>query len=69
MDISKYNLKKIVREKDAIYIDKKNNEIYFLLLDVMPKKANEIIKSRIKSFSIRVSEISHKSVFDIVFGE
>jgi hypothetical protein len=68
MDISKYNLKKIVREKDTIYIDKKNSEIYFLLLDIMPKKANDIIKSRIKNFSIRVSEISHKSVFDIVFG-
>jgi hypothetical protein len=68
MDISKYNLKKILREKDGIYIDKKRNEIYFLLLDVMPQKANSIIKSRIKNFSIRLSEISHKSVFDIVFG-
>jgi len=38
-------------------------------LDVMPKVANNIIKSRIKNFSIRLSEISHKSVFDIVFGD
>jgi len=69
MDIKKYNLKKIIREKDTIYIDQQRNEIYFLLLDVMPKVANNIIKSRIKNFSIRLSEISHKSVFDIVFGD
>jgi len=68
MDISKYNLKKIVREKDAIYVDRAKNEIYFLLIDVMPSTANEIVKSRIKNFSIRLSEISHKSVFDMVFG-
>ena len=68
MDISKYNLKKIVREKDSIFIDREKSELHFLLLDVMPKKANDIIKSRIKNFNIRISEISYKSVFDIVFG-
>jgi len=68
MDISKYNLKKIVREKDVIYVDKQRSEIFFLLIDVMPTTANNIIKSRIKNFSIRLSEVSNKSVFDIVFG-
>jgi len=69
MDITKYNLKKIIRDKDTIYIDKQKSEIYFLLIDVLPKTANNIIKSRIKNFSIRLSEVSHESVFDIVFGE
>ncbi len=68
MDIKKYNLKKILRNKDTIYIDIQKSEIFFLLIDVLPNKASEIIKSRIKNFSIRLSEISHKSVFDIVFS-
>ena len=68
LDIAKYNLRKILRDKDTIYIDRQKSEIYFLLLDVMPSKADSIIKSRVKNFSIRLSEISHESVFDIVFS-
>ena len=68
MDIFSYNLKKIIRKRDTIYIDKDSHEIYFLLLDVMPEKASQIIRQRIGSFSIRVHEISQKNVFDLIFG-
>lgn len=67
LDIFKYNIRKIVRKKDTIYIDKDKNEIFFLLLNIMPKKASQIIRDRIKNFSIRISEISQKSVFDLIF--
>ena len=67
MDIYNYNIQKIIRKRDTIYIDKDSSELYFLLLDVMPKKASEIIKDRIKNFSIRVNEVSQKNVFDLIF--
>ncbi len=67
MDIYNYNIQKIIRKRDTIYVDKDSNEIYFLLLDVMPKKASKIVKNRIKNFSIRVNEVSQKDVFDLIF--
>ena len=69
MDIESYDLNSIVRDKDTVYVDKENSEIYFLLIDVMPDSASRLIRDRIKNFSIRVSEVSSNSVFDIVFGD
>jgi len=68
LDIFEYNLKKVIRQRDTIYIDKDSHEIYFLMLDIMPKKASSIIRERITNFSIRVDEISQKNVFDLIFG-
>lgn len=67
INIKEYNLKKVVRELDSIYIDENSKEIIFILLDVMPKKADFIIKKRMKNFSIYLHDISQKSVFDLLF--
>jgi len=67
IDIKEYNLKKVVRELDSIYIDEKSKEITFILLDVMPKKADYIIKKRMKNFSIYLHNVRQKSVFDLLF--
>ena len=69
MDILEYNIKKTIRKRDTIYVDKNLHELYFVLLDVMPKKAGDIVKERIKNFSIRVNEVSHKNVFDLIFDK
>jgi len=67
INIKEYNLKKVVRELDSIYIDEKSKEISFILLDIMPKKANYIIKKRMKNFSIYLDDKAEKSVFDLLF--
>ncbi len=69
IDIFKYNLNKIIRKKDTIYIDKNRQEIYFLLLNILPTKAHNIISKRIKNFSIRLSQISQKDVFDLIYTD
>ena len=67
IDINEYNLKKIVREKDSIYIDVESTSITFILLDIMPDKADEILKRRVEKFSIYLNLKVKKSVFDLVF--
>lgn len=67
IDIDDYNIKKIVRDHDNILIDRENREIYFLLLNVVPEFGTQIIKKRIKNFSITLSLIEARSAFDLVF--
>jgi hypothetical protein len=69
IDIEEYNLKKIVREHDTIYIDKESGEIYFLLLNVIPEFGEQIIKKRINNFSITLTPEASCNVFDIVFED
>ena len=69
IDIDDYNIKKIVREHDTIYIDKENQKIVFLLMNVIPEFGAEIIKKRINNFSIRLHPESACNVFDIVFED
>ncbi|GEM_PF-6235812 len=67
IDIDDYNIKKIVREHDNIFIDKKKNEITFLLLNVVPEFGMQIIKKRIDNFSIFLTPIEQLNAFDLVF--
>ncbi len=69
IDIEVYNLKKIVRDHDNIFIDKKAKEITFLLLNVIPDFGTKIIKKRINNFSITLHPIDAVSAFDIVFDQ
>jgi hypothetical protein len=67
MDISNYNIRKIVRECDLILVDEKKEEVTFLLLNVIPEFGSELIKKRINNFSITLTEISKRSSFDIIY--
>jgi len=67
MDINKYNIRKIVRECDLICIDEKNQELTFLLLNVIPAFGLELIKKRINNFSITLKENYTQSAFDIIY--
>ena len=67
IDINSYNIRKIVRECDLIYIDKKEKEITFLLLNVIPEFGSQLIKKRINNFSISLEEKSKLSSFDIIY--
>jgi len=67
IDIDEYNLRKIVREYDTIFIDKNKNEITFLLLNVIPEFGEEVIKKRISNFSIILEHKTSISAFDLVF--
>ncbi len=69
IDIEVYNLKKIVRDHDNIFIDKKEKEITFLLLNVIPDFGSKIIKKRVNNFSITLHPIDAVSAFDIVFDQ
>ncbi|OQX73916.1 MAG: hypothetical protein B6D59_04130 [Campylobacteraceae bacterium 4484_4] len=69
IDIKEYNLKKIVREFDTIYIDRKRRTISFCLLNVLPQFASTIIGKRINNFSITLHEIDRKSAFDLLFEQ
>ncbi len=69
IDIDDYNIKKIVREHDTIYIDKENQKIVFLLMNVIPQFGTQIIKKRINNFSITLHPESACNVFDIVFED
>ncbi len=67
IDIDSYNIRKIVREHDTIYIDKESKEITFLLLNITPEFGSQMIKKRINNFSIILKEINKLSSFDIVY--
>jgi len=67
IDIEDYNIKKIVREHDNILIDRANNELVFLLLNVVPDFGAEIIKKRIDNFSIFLTPLEQRNAFDLVF--
>jgi hypothetical protein len=67
MEIESYNIRKIVRECDLILVDTKNQEITFLLLNVVPEFGAELIKKRINNFSITLEENNKLSAFDIIY--
>ncbi len=69
IDIYDYNIKKIVREHDNILIDRKNKELVFVLLNVLPDFGAEIIKKRIDNFSIFLTPLEQRSAFDLVFDQ
>jgi hypothetical protein len=68
IDIYEYNLKKIIRELDSIYIDQDSKTINFILLDIMPNMANDIIKERVNNFSIYLEDKEQKSAFELLFN-
>ncbi len=67
IDIDDYNIKKIVREHDTIFIDRQNSEITFLLLNVVPDFGAQIIKKRIDNFSIYLTPVEQLNAFDLLF--
>ena len=66
-DIGTYNIKKIVREYDNIFVDKRKKEINFLLLNTIPSFGKALIEKRIQNFSIHLELKSAQSSFDLVF--
>lgn len=66
-DIDSYNIQKIVREYDNIFINKRKNEINFLILNTVPDFGKELIQKRIQNFSISLEIKSAQSAFDLVF--
>lgn len=69
IDIDEYNIRKIVREHDTIFIDKDNQKIVFLLMNVIPEFGSQIIKKRIDNFSISLVPEKVCNAFDIIFEE
>ncbi len=67
ISIDSYNIKKIVRDYDMIFIDKEKKQISFLFLSLIPEFGKEIIAKRIKNFSITLHPIKSSCSFDIVF--
>ena len=67
MEIDSYNIRKIVRECDLIFVNKENNELTFLLLNVVPEFGAELITKRINNFSITLQEHNKFSAFDIIY--
>lgn len=67
IDIRSYNIKKIVRECDIIFIDETKQEMTVLLLNVIPEFGIELIKKRISNFSIQLQKIAKLSAFDIIY--
>lgn len=68
IDIGDYNIKKIVREHDTILIDRENEELVFLLLNVVPEFGAKIIKKRIENFTITLTPLEQSNAFDLVFS-
>ncbi len=66
-DIESYNIQKIVREYDNIFVNKRKKEINFLILNTVPDFGRELIQKRIQNFSISLELKSAKSAFDLVF--
>jgi len=66
-DIGSYNIQKIVREYDNIFINKRKHEINFLILNTVPDFGKELIQKRIQNFSISLELKSAQSAFDLVF--
>ena len=66
-DIESYNIQKIVREYDNIFVNKRKKEIQFLILNTVPDFGEELIQKRIENFSITLELLSSKSAFDLIF--
>jgi hypothetical protein len=66
-DIESYNIQKIVREYDSIFVNKRKKEIKFLILNTIPDFAAQLIQKRIENFSITLELLSSKSAFDLIF--
>ncbi len=69
IDIDEYNIRKIVREHDMILIDKAQQKITFLLMNVIPEYGAQIIKKRIDNFSITLVPEKACNAFDLIFEE
>ncbi len=69
MSIDAYNLRKIVREHDTIYIDRDQKRIIFLLMNVTPTFGESIIRKRVNNFSITLSPEAKCNVFDLLYEE
>ena len=69
IDIDEYNIRKIVREHDTILVDKENQKIVFLLMNVIPEFGAQIIKKRIDNFSITLTPENTCNAFDMIFEE
>ncbi len=67
IEIDKYNLSKILREDDTILLDIESQKIEFLLLNITPNFAKELIHKRMRNFSISLEEIEAYSAFEIVY--
>jgi hypothetical protein len=66
-DIESYNIQKIVREYDNIFINKRREEIHFLILNTIPDFGKELIQNRIQNFSIHLELKRAESAFDLIF--
>ena len=66
-DIESYNIQKIVREYDKIFVNKRKKEIKFLILNTVPDFGKELIQKRIQNFSISLELQTSKSAFDLIF--
>ena len=66
-DINSYNVQKIVREYDNIYLNKRKNEITFIILNTLPDFAHALIQKRIRNFSITLEKKKVESSFDLIF--
>ncbi len=66
-DIESYNIQKIVREYDNIFVNKRKKEIKFLVLNTIPDFAAQLIQKRIENFSITLELRESKSAFDLIF--
>ena len=69
IEISQYNLQKIVRENDTIYYDTKKRELSFLILNTAPSLAKSMIKKRVENFSITLDLLESLSSFELVYED
>ncbi len=67
LDLDEYNIRKIVREYDNIFINKDEKTISFLILNTVPEFSKELIQRRIDNFSINLIEKRVVCAFDLVF--
>ncbi len=66
-EIESYNIQKIVREYDNIFVNKRKKELQFLILNTVPDFGKELIQKRIQNFSISLELLESKSAFDLIF--
>ena len=67
LELSEYNIRKIVREYDNIFINEEEKTISFLILNTVPEFSKELIQRRIANFSITLTEKRAVCAFDLVF--
>ena len=66
-DIKSYNIQKVVREYDNIFVNNRKKEISFLILNTVPDFGRMLIQKRIQNFSITLEEKKVDSAFDLIF--